>query len=214
MLKPSSSAPLPKKKRVTKAPDVRREELLQEASALFLEKGVSNTGIGDITDRTGVARGTFYLYFTSKEVLVSELWQRYVAGFMSLTDDLVADDGESGNPDILIEFLTRLAEHALRHAHLHRAIYGSADGNAIALCKRSDEAILARLNEILRMRAHSRADRSESDDLTASLLFHALDGTLHRLIMKEDQIDSEAFLSGVRQFAERVTRAAPAEPHG
>ena len=52
----------PKRKRITKLPEVRREELLEAASALFLEKGIAATGVGDITDRAKVARGTFYLF--------------------------------------------------------------------------------------------------------------------------------------------------------
>lgn len=44
----------------------KRESLLNNAFELFTQKGISNTTIADIADRSGVAKGTFYLYFKDK----------------------------------------------------------------------------------------------------------------------------------------------------
>jgi AcrR family transcriptional regulator len=44
-----------------------REKLLRAAEAEFGEKGFHTVGINDITRRAGVALGTFYVYFESKE---------------------------------------------------------------------------------------------------------------------------------------------------
>src|SRR5690349_6407366 len=123
----------PKRKRVSKPPDIRREELLQAASALFLEKGIGDTGIGDITDRAEVARGTFYLYFSSKDDVIAELWKRYVAGFMSLTDAVLVREGDRDKGRLILGLIAHLTRHALDHAHLHRLVYGTADAAALAL---------------------------------------------------------------------------------
>jgi AcrR family transcriptional regulator len=53
--------------RVTKAPDERRSELIATAQKLFLEKGYENASVSDIVKAVGVAQGTFYYYFNSKE---------------------------------------------------------------------------------------------------------------------------------------------------
>jgi len=195
----------PKRKRVTKLPEVRREELLEVASALFLEKGIAATSVGDITDRAKVARGTFYLYFQSKDELVSVLWQRYVDGFLQVISE-ISDRPEAVHPGatFILELISRLTEHALDHAHLHRLVYGTADAAAIALCKRSDEAILSRLAEAIR-RYFRRAGVPETEaDLVASLLFHGLDGALHNAIMRDEPIDRSAFIEAVKGFAARV----------
>lgn len=47
--------------------DEKKERLLQEAIHLFTTKGFENTSIEDITSRAGVAKGTFYNFFTKKE---------------------------------------------------------------------------------------------------------------------------------------------------
>ncbi len=42
------------------------EALLKNAYELFLNQGIEKTSISDIAKKAGVAKGTFYLYFTDK----------------------------------------------------------------------------------------------------------------------------------------------------
>ena len=46
--------------------DKRRAHLLQSAREVFAEKGYHRTSVSDIIERSDVARGTFYLYFSGK----------------------------------------------------------------------------------------------------------------------------------------------------
>jgi len=57
----------PRKRRTLLPPEDRRRQLLDAATWVFARKGYRNSGIGDIIARAGVARGTFYLYFPSKQ---------------------------------------------------------------------------------------------------------------------------------------------------
>lgn len=50
--------------------------ILEAAEQLFVEKSVSSVTINDIVQRAGVAKGTFYLYFESKEALVWNFMDR------------------------------------------------------------------------------------------------------------------------------------------
>jgi AcrR family transcriptional regulator len=47
----------------------RRAQILDAALTVFAEKGYYRAGVADIIAKTGVARGTFYLYFTSKRAV-------------------------------------------------------------------------------------------------------------------------------------------------
>ena len=58
----SSSGKIPKTKRGRRT----REKLLHAAEAEFGESGFADTSIASITQRAGVALGTFYVYFESK----------------------------------------------------------------------------------------------------------------------------------------------------
>lgn len=48
----------------------KKAALVQAAYELFLAKGIAGTVVSDITERAGVAKGTFYLYFRDKEDIV------------------------------------------------------------------------------------------------------------------------------------------------
>ena len=49
--------------RVSKAPEVRRQEILETAMKLFTEKGYEATSMRDIAQACGVVAGLCYRYF-------------------------------------------------------------------------------------------------------------------------------------------------------
>ena len=65
--------------RVTKDRDERRLELLEAAMVLFMAQGAEGTAVTDIVKRVGVAQGTFYYHFPSKDALLDALAERLAA---------------------------------------------------------------------------------------------------------------------------------------
>jgi AcrR family transcriptional regulator len=64
--------------RITKDPKVRRNELIVAAETLFKEKGCEQTSISDIVKKVGVAQGTFYYYFESKDAVLDAVLDHYL----------------------------------------------------------------------------------------------------------------------------------------
>ncbi len=62
--------------RVIKDAKVRRNEILDVSEALFNQKGFDNTTISEIIESVGVARGTIYYHFKSKEDILDALISR------------------------------------------------------------------------------------------------------------------------------------------
>ena len=56
--------------------EARRAELVSAAASLFSERGVAKTTVSDIVKVAGVAQGTFYLYFDSKDEVVLAVVER------------------------------------------------------------------------------------------------------------------------------------------
>ena len=73
--------------RIVKEAEVRKEEILDAAEKLFAAKGFDNTSTGDILDAVGIARGTLYYHFKSKEDILDSVIER-------ITDRLVRDAGD------------------------------------------------------------------------------------------------------------------------
>lgn len=62
--------------RVVKEAEERKNEILDVAERLFGTKGFDNTSTSDILDEIGIARGTLYYHFKSKEEILDAMISR------------------------------------------------------------------------------------------------------------------------------------------
>lgn len=104
--------------------EARRSELVEIALALWSERGFDQTSVAAIAREAGVAKGTFYLYFESKDALLLEVLRR---------NSLI--------PDVL-----RLIED-LQHKSLEAAVHGFVRGAWRHLCEHR-ELVLVALREL------------------------------------------------------------------
>lgn len=58
--------------------DERRERILDAAAAVFADKGIAATKVGDLAEAAGISHGLLYRYFPSKEDVYVELLERTV----------------------------------------------------------------------------------------------------------------------------------------
>lgn len=77
--------------RITKAPEERRLEIIKTAEKLFRENGYSNTSVEAIIKEMGVAKGTFYYYFKSKEDILQAIVDHTLDQLVQMAQQ-VADD--------------------------------------------------------------------------------------------------------------------------
>jgi AcrR family transcriptional regulator len=82
--------------RVIKHPDIRRAELLERASGLFLRHGYDNVSLNDLIADAGVSKGAFYHWFPSKDALIAALAERSAhKGFAVVEDALAQCSGDA-----------------------------------------------------------------------------------------------------------------------
>ena len=88
----------------------RRTELASAAATVFAERGVANTSVSDIVKAAGVAQGTFYLYFDSKDdVILAVIEQVAVQMFEAIETAVHANSTTAvekflGLHDLLVAF--------------------------------------------------------------------------------------------------------------
>ncbi|MGA5661741.1 TetR/AcrR family transcriptional regulator [Bacillus bombysepticus] len=80
--------------RIVKEYEERRKEILETAERLFLTKGFTKTTVNDILKEIGIAKGTFYHYFKSKEEVMDEIIMRIIKEDVTKAKRIVS------NPDI------------------------------------------------------------------------------------------------------------------
>lgn len=93
-----------KRRRILLPPDERRRQLLEAATGVFASKGYRNASISDIIARAGVARGTFYLYFKSKEQIflaIVEAFYDHVHRALANTE-LTPQLPAAGGPEVFL----------------------------------------------------------------------------------------------------------------
>ncbi len=79
----------------------RRAELVSAAASLFAERGVANTAVSDIVKAAGVAQGTFYLYFASKDDAVLAVVEKIGADMLGAIDAAVSASGPAAVDKLL-----------------------------------------------------------------------------------------------------------------
>ncbi|MDR9856229.1 TetR/AcrR family transcriptional regulator [Paenibacillus sp. VCA1] len=95
--------------RITKNPKERRDEILNAAMELFNSKGFEQTSVSDIVKKIGVAQGTFYYYFQSKEEVINAACERTLASRLEQVQRLVDSTDLKASEKLLYLFTEALA---------------------------------------------------------------------------------------------------------
>lgn len=77
-----------------------RERLLSAGLELIRQNGMKKMSIGEITKRVGIAQGTFYNFFDSKEMLVYSLANAYQERINNKMRDIIQSTGYLNREDL------------------------------------------------------------------------------------------------------------------
>ncbi|AHC25783.1 MULTISPECIES: TetR/AcrR family transcriptional regulator [Mycobacteriaceae] len=145
-----------------------RESLLAAAEEVFAERGV-DASIADVARRAGVAKGTVFRHFSSKEDLVASL----VCGHMVTLTDAAARLADAYDPGAaLLEFLTIAADQRRQHDLTYLQTFSANDARVIAI--RDD--VLAGVEKLV---AKARAAGAIRADVTGTDVFLLMCAPVH-----------------------------------
>lgn len=109
--------------------ELRREAILDAAEQLWLAQSEGMFNVADIAKSAGLAKGTVYLYFRSKEELFLAIHERHVATFFTRMKEraeseqtMTLDDMFNVNRNFLLDFPAFLPVATLCHGLLERQI--------------------------------------------------------------------------------------------
>ncbi len=145
--------------RTAKDPEIRRQELLEAALELFLDQGMDRTAVSHIVKKVGVAQGTFYYHFDSKDAVLDALAEHITEPLAGVIAAIAADDRGDAADRFRRAVTTVLDAIDASAAHLQ------------GLVKPGNEILHDRVGDALRTRLHANL-------LTIAEAGNA-DGTLH-----------------------------------
>lgn len=96
--------------------DGKYDKILRASIETISEKGLENTSISDIVKKAGVAQGTFYLYFSSKNALIPAIADNLVSITLESIQNRVQEE------DHFWEVLDVLIDETLRITDTHKDI--------------------------------------------------------------------------------------------
>lgn len=79
-----------------------KQQLINCAEMLFREKGFKKTRVIDITNLAGVAKGTFYIYFETKNSIIDEI---VMGKFIKIFFDIIEKASEEKEPLEFIDYI-------------------------------------------------------------------------------------------------------------
>lgn len=77
--------------KVSKEYNERRKEIVDAARRLFSTKGYNKCTVNDILDAVGIAKGTFYYYFSSKEEVLDAIINRVAEIVVARAEEVVSN---------------------------------------------------------------------------------------------------------------------------
>jgi len=113
--------------RVRKAGSLRRGEILDIAENLFIQKGYANTTINDLLDATGLAKGSLYYYYSSKEDVLDGVVQRHGAQVVEVATQIAEAEGPNA-PEKLMRLILSLKPPTEHDRQLIDDLEVSSDG--------------------------------------------------------------------------------------
>ena len=183
-----------------------KKQIVQAAINLFEANGFQKTRVSDIVAQAGVAQGTFYLYFRSKEEIFLEICSKFVQLFSTFLED--AGNLFSGESYVevhqkMLNFNRELIQLYAGNGKMARILFreGASQGGA---SKPVFESIYTHFIEIVRNHLEqSRTTghvRFEDAETEAAFLIGLFDRSLFYFMDVKKNIDIDAFSRRMTDF--------------
>lgn len=96
--------------RQLKSKQIKKDKLLDQGVSLLLEKGYHGTGLKEILDAVQIPKGSFYTYFSSKEVFAAAAIDHYIEPFILRLSEHLANPQADGLAALLAYYLELVDE--------------------------------------------------------------------------------------------------------
>ncbi|MBI4763584.1 MAG: TetR/AcrR family transcriptional regulator [Deltaproteobacteria bacterium] len=183
-----------------------KEQLINAAIKIFQQKGFQKTRISDIVSEAGLAQGTFYLYFESKEKIFRQITLDQSSRFAKVFKETEVVFGGKDLTDIrqnITRFLNKLLEVYKQNIKISELLFRETRGHG-GLFKEDQETFYKSFIKLLQ--EHMKRDLpagkfifEDSETIAIFLLGVFLNSTSYFLLMKK-QFNTDKLVQKMTDF--------------
>jgi AcrR family transcriptional regulator len=200
--------------------EARRTEIAEVALGLWAERGFDQTSVAEIATRAGVSKGTFYLYFESKEALLEDVLRRN-----SLAPHILAliDDLRSRSLDEAVHhFVARAWQHLCENRALVLVAIRELPTH-LEQARQLVERVMVPANRVLAEYLGAQIEPERAEQVSLIISARGLLGMIVFVFLTQEVLGAGRFLEVSEQkltstiaelFLHGVERSAPGESHG
>lgn len=184
--------------RTKKHPEERRSEIIAAARHLFLTKGIENTSISDIVKAAGIAQGTFYLYFDSKEAIIEAVIEE-MADEISHDIPAIPRNRELSAPQKIIHVVDELYAAVRRSQAVEYFQHGGNRQIRSGIIEAITKRLLPPAGQIIAEGMRERAFNLSYPDETATVVAVAIQA-IYSMDMHQDDVSAQRWKEALTDF--------------
>lgn len=96
-----------------------RDDILNAAMRVFVDKGYHATSVSNVAEAAGLAKGTLYIYFKSKEAMTKAIVDRHFAE----VEDQITRGTPCDTLDAFLEEIRKMMDIPAEQASFHRVFF-------------------------------------------------------------------------------------------
>lgn len=187
----------------------RKAQVVAAATRRIASQGYVNTSVADVIDEAGISRGTFYLYFASREALFEEIVDRFVSEIEGVIEVVTLND-DAPAEKVLANF-RRAIELLVDNPDLTKVLFREALGQSAEVDARID-AFYAFMERMVVGALRKGVARGISREVDVSIIAPAMVGAVKEVVYKHvvrssAPVDPDQLAVTIFDFAMRGLRA-------
>lgn len=184
-----------------------RQILMAAALQIFHEKGTHDTRVSDIVSRAGVAQGTFYNHFQSKEIVFKAIADEYMAHYVGLFHQYADVLFEGYGIDSMITdfggFLRQLFISCRDNIATARLVFGEGAGSTgpyQEICESVISRFIALIAGVLEKGRQKGVLQIDDTELAAAMIFGLFQRSMFYFLLTRKEFDVDRLEKGMTAF--------------
>jgi AcrR family transcriptional regulator len=202
-----------KRPRTRKSPEDRRRDLLEAAAKVLAERGVASTTVSDITEAAGVAKGTFYLYFDSKDHVIAALRERFVTELTEHAMPFVQRIGRDDWWSLADAVAEDMVDWTLAHRDSIAVLMQSYSPETYQQIVACDRNLITFLAAGIQVGVDQGAFEVADPELAASFFYNGIIYTVCHQILLGGAVDRDRLVAAAKSFSRKLLTTSSLQPH-